>query len=181
MQRVWANGRVGKNKGGDTTTRTEIEIAGSGKDLGFWLWPLGAGRCKQHLTLAQGRTRHPPSLFSHTVEEFKAVYLSSVITPSESVCLSVCLSLLFEPCALAALLLTLLLHPKLPCSWQPPLSCSEMSELAWEGARRGEVEKGGEAVCGVWVFGVWVWGGRRWTPSPSRRRSGARRDRGEAR
>ena len=33
----WANGSVGKNKGGDTTTRTEIETAGagSGKDLGF--------------------------------------------------------------------------------------------------------------------------------------------------
>eukprot|EP00964_Phaeocystis_antarctica_P140983 scaffold105946_cov47-Phaeocystis_antarctica.AAC.1 len=40
----WANGSVGKKKGGDTTTRTEIETAGSGKDLGFWLWPLGAGR-----------------------------------------------------------------------------------------------------------------------------------------
>ena len=33
-------------KGSDTTTRTGIETAGSGKDLGFWLWPLGAGRCK---------------------------------------------------------------------------------------------------------------------------------------
>ena len=44
---------VGKKKGGDTTTRTEIETAGSGKDLGFWLWPLvGVGRCKQHLALA---------------------------------------------------------------------------------------------------------------------------------
>ena len=32
-------GSVCKNKGGDTTTRTEIETAGSGKDLGFWLWP----------------------------------------------------------------------------------------------------------------------------------------------
>ena len=31
----WANGSVGKNKGGDTTTRTEIETAGSGKDLVF--------------------------------------------------------------------------------------------------------------------------------------------------
>eukprot|EP00964_Phaeocystis_antarctica_P019575 scaffold10805_cov56-Phaeocystis_antarctica.AAC.1 len=27
-------GAVGKNKGGDTTTRTGIETAGSGKDLG---------------------------------------------------------------------------------------------------------------------------------------------------
>eukprot|EP00964_Phaeocystis_antarctica_P078593 scaffold48888_cov55-Phaeocystis_antarctica.AAC.4 len=43
---IWANDSVGKNKGGDTTTRTGIETAGSGKDLGFWLWPLGAGRCK---------------------------------------------------------------------------------------------------------------------------------------
>ena len=36
----WANenGSVDKNKGGDTTTRTEIETAGSGKDLGFWLY-----------------------------------------------------------------------------------------------------------------------------------------------
>eukprot|EP00964_Phaeocystis_antarctica_P056827 scaffold33572_cov47-Phaeocystis_antarctica.AAC.1 len=49
-------------KGGDTTTRTGIETAGSRKDLGFWLWPLGAGRCKQHLTLSQGRTRHPQLL-----------------------------------------------------------------------------------------------------------------------
>ena len=31
----WANG--GKKKGSDTTTRTGIETAGSGKDLGFWL------------------------------------------------------------------------------------------------------------------------------------------------
>ena len=31
----WANGSVGKNKGDGTTTRTEIETAGSGKDLGF--------------------------------------------------------------------------------------------------------------------------------------------------
>ena len=46
IQFFWANGSVDKNKGGDTTTRTEIETAGSGKDLGFWLWPLGAGRCK---------------------------------------------------------------------------------------------------------------------------------------
>ena len=42
----WANDSVDTNKGGDTTTRTGIETAGSGKDLGFWLWPLGAGRCK---------------------------------------------------------------------------------------------------------------------------------------
>eukprot|EP00964_Phaeocystis_antarctica_P023264 scaffold13020_cov54-Phaeocystis_antarctica.AAC.2 len=35
----WANDSVGKNKGGDTTTRTGIETAGSLKDLGFWLWP----------------------------------------------------------------------------------------------------------------------------------------------
>eukprot|EP00964_Phaeocystis_antarctica_P030360 scaffold17145_cov59-Phaeocystis_antarctica.AAC.2 len=42
--------------------RTGNDTAGSGKDLGFWLWPLGAGRCKQHLTLAQGRTRHPQPL-----------------------------------------------------------------------------------------------------------------------
>ena len=35
----WANGSVGKNKGGDTTTRTEIETAGSGKDLGFGFGP----------------------------------------------------------------------------------------------------------------------------------------------
>ena len=34
----WANTSVGKNKGGETTTRTEIETEGSGKDLGFWLW-----------------------------------------------------------------------------------------------------------------------------------------------
>ena len=26
--------------------KTGIETAGSGKDLGFWLWPHGAGRCK---------------------------------------------------------------------------------------------------------------------------------------
>ena len=32
---LWANGSVGKKTGGDTTTRTEIETAGSGKDLGF--------------------------------------------------------------------------------------------------------------------------------------------------
>eukprot|EP00964_Phaeocystis_antarctica_P069815 scaffold42462_cov58-Phaeocystis_antarctica.AAC.3 len=49
---------------GDTTTRTGIETAGSGKDLGFWLWPLGASRCKQHLALSQGRTRVTRSLFS---------------------------------------------------------------------------------------------------------------------
>jgi len=29
-----ANDSVGKNEGGDTATRTEIETAGSGKDLG---------------------------------------------------------------------------------------------------------------------------------------------------
>tara|TARA_B100000780_G_scaffold214969_1_gene154406 strand:+ start:81 stop:341 length:261 start_codon:yes stop_codon:yes gene_type:complete len=37
---IWANGSVGKNKGGDTTTINEewnFETAGSGKDLGFWL------------------------------------------------------------------------------------------------------------------------------------------------
>ena len=50
------------NKGGGTTGRTEFETAGSGKDLGFWLRPLGAGRCKQRLTLAEGRTRHPQPL-----------------------------------------------------------------------------------------------------------------------
>ena len=33
----WANGSVGKNKGGDTTTRTGIETAGSGKDLVYYL------------------------------------------------------------------------------------------------------------------------------------------------
>ena len=42
--------------------RTGIETAGSGKELGFWLWPRGAGRCKQHLTLAEGRTRQPQPL-----------------------------------------------------------------------------------------------------------------------
>eukprot|EP00964_Phaeocystis_antarctica_P029746 scaffold16776_cov71-Phaeocystis_antarctica.AAC.3 len=68
----WANGSVCKNKGGDTTTRTEIETAGSGKDLGFWLWPLGAGRCKQHLTLAKGRTRHPRCASPAIVEEPRA-------------------------------------------------------------------------------------------------------------
>ena len=51
----WANDCVSKNKGDDTTTRTEIETAGSGKDLGFcvvfWLWPLGAGRCKHFVLL----------------------------------------------------------------------------------------------------------------------------------
>ena len=71
--RFWANDSVGKNKGGDTTTRTEIETAGSGKDLGFWIWPLEAGRCKQHLTLAKGRTRHPQPLHSSaTVEDPRA-------------------------------------------------------------------------------------------------------------
>ena len=30
IQFFWANGSVDKNKGGDTTTRTEIETAGSG-------------------------------------------------------------------------------------------------------------------------------------------------------
>ena len=50
---VWANGSVGKKKGGDTTTRTEIETAGSGKDLGFWLWPWEPAAAKQHLTLSK--------------------------------------------------------------------------------------------------------------------------------
>ena len=45
---LWANGvrlySVGKNKGGTrqrglTENPTEIETAGSGKDLVFWLWP----------------------------------------------------------------------------------------------------------------------------------------------
>eukprot|EP00964_Phaeocystis_antarctica_P021833 scaffold12125_cov63-Phaeocystis_antarctica.AAC.2 len=55
-------------KGGDTTTRTEIETAGSGKDLGFWLWPLGAGRCKAAPYAIEGP--HPsPAASSATVEE----------------------------------------------------------------------------------------------------------------
>ena len=41
----WANDCVNKNKGGDTTTRTGVETAGSGKDLGFWLWPLSFSLC----------------------------------------------------------------------------------------------------------------------------------------
>ena len=58
-------------KGDDTTTRTGNETAGSGKDLGFWLWPRGAGRCKQHLTLAIGP--HPsPAASPATVEEPRA-------------------------------------------------------------------------------------------------------------
>ena len=58
-------------KGDDTTTRAGIETAGSGKDLGFWLWPRGAGRCKQHLTLAIGP--HPsPAASPATVEEPRA-------------------------------------------------------------------------------------------------------------
>eukprot|EP00964_Phaeocystis_antarctica_P019112 scaffold10546_cov59-Phaeocystis_antarctica.AAC.4 len=56
--KFWANNSVGKKKGGDTTTRTEIETAGSGKDLGFWLWPLGAGRCKAAPSGGRGRYGH---------------------------------------------------------------------------------------------------------------------------
>eukprot|EP00964_Phaeocystis_antarctica_P082346 scaffold51630_cov64-Phaeocystis_antarctica.AAC.3 len=37
-------GSVGKKRGRHNNARTEIETAGSGKDLDFWLWPLGAGR-----------------------------------------------------------------------------------------------------------------------------------------
>eukprot|EP00964_Phaeocystis_antarctica_P077235 scaffold47896_cov65-Phaeocystis_antarctica.AAC.2 len=58
----WANSSVGKKKGGDTTTRTEIETAGSGKDLGFGFGPSEPAAAKQHLTLSQGRTRHPQPL-----------------------------------------------------------------------------------------------------------------------
>ena len=35
----WANGSVGKKRGRHNNARTEIETAGSGKDLDFWLWP----------------------------------------------------------------------------------------------------------------------------------------------
>ena len=40
-------------KGSDTTTRTGIETAGSGKDLGFWFWPLirGLGRAFLYLSI----------------------------------------------------------------------------------------------------------------------------------
>eukprot|EP00964_Phaeocystis_antarctica_P126821 scaffold90493_cov63-Phaeocystis_antarctica.AAC.2 len=56
---------------GDTTTRTEIETAGSGKDLGFWLWPLGAGRCKAAPYAIEGP--HPsPAASSATVEKPRA-------------------------------------------------------------------------------------------------------------
>eukprot|EP00964_Phaeocystis_antarctica_P022488 scaffold12479_cov51-Phaeocystis_antarctica.AAC.4 len=49
-----------KNKGGETTTRTEIE---TGKDLGFCgFGPWEPAAAKQHLTLAKGRTRHPQPL-----------------------------------------------------------------------------------------------------------------------
>eukprot|EP00964_Phaeocystis_antarctica_P024157 scaffold13536_cov60-Phaeocystis_antarctica.AAC.2 len=48
--------------GVDTTTRTEIETAGSGKDLGFGFGPSEPAAAKQHLTLSQGRTRHPQPL-----------------------------------------------------------------------------------------------------------------------
>ena len=58
-------------KGGDTTTRTEIQTAGSGKALGFWLWPLGAGRCKAAPYAIEGP--HPsPAASSATVEEPRA-------------------------------------------------------------------------------------------------------------
>ena len=68
---VPTNGSVGKKTGGDTTTRTEIETAGSGKDLGFWLWPLGAGRCKAAPYAIEGP--HPsPAASSATVEEPRA-------------------------------------------------------------------------------------------------------------
>eukprot|EP00964_Phaeocystis_antarctica_P124227 scaffold87907_cov60-Phaeocystis_antarctica.AAC.7 len=69
----WANGSVGKNKGGDTTTRTGIETAGSGKDLGFWLWPLGAGRCKRNAAPYASSGPHPsPAASPAIVEEPRA-------------------------------------------------------------------------------------------------------------
>ena len=51
-------------KGGDTTTRG---LKLRPRDLGkIWISGFGpsepAGRCKQHLTLAKGRTRHPQPL-----------------------------------------------------------------------------------------------------------------------
>ena len=58
-------------KGDDATTRTGVETAGSGKDLGFWLWPLGAGRCKAAPYAIEGP--HPsPAASSATVEEPRA-------------------------------------------------------------------------------------------------------------
>eukprot|EP00964_Phaeocystis_antarctica_P075588 scaffold46658_cov48-Phaeocystis_antarctica.AAC.1 len=62
---LWANDSVGKNKGGDTTTRTGIESAGSGKDLGFWLWPLGAGRCKAAPYASSGPHPSPAHLLNN--------------------------------------------------------------------------------------------------------------------
>ena len=52
---IWANGSVGKKKGGDTTTRTEIETAGL-RDLGK-IWVSGFGpwepaAAKQHPVFA---------------------------------------------------------------------------------------------------------------------------------
>eukprot|EP00964_Phaeocystis_antarctica_P073078 scaffold44813_cov62-Phaeocystis_antarctica.AAC.5 len=60
-------------KGGNMTTRTEVETAGSGKDLGFWLWPLGAGRCKAAPYAIEGPHPSPAaSGSSATVEEPRA-------------------------------------------------------------------------------------------------------------
>ena len=52
QRQLWANSSVGKKKGGDTTTRTEMETAGSGKDLGFGFGPSEPAAAKQHLTLS---------------------------------------------------------------------------------------------------------------------------------
>ena len=66
----WANGSVGKNKGGDTTTRTEIETAGSGKFRGGKL-PSSHGRGQtQRVCMALSPDRlhsHSDGLCTHTL------------------------------------------------------------------------------------------------------------------
>ena len=66
---IWANGSVDKSKGGDTTTRTEFETAGSGKDrvYGFGPWELLFLTGKPACTIRMNRRAPFPQRHTHRV------------------------------------------------------------------------------------------------------------------